>query len=138
MTEKKIDKRTINGNNGTQRGKDLQVRKRKEGFYVHRPEVKAGLAHRLQQLLDYYECKANVHKELKVSYQTINEWIKRGRISWRGAEKAHRAYMRNGCKGFRASWLRYDLKFDGNGKCKDPNYRDLKYCEAFRLPKEHK
>lgn len=134
MTDK-IDQRTLNGNNGTQRGKDLKVRKRKEGYYVYKPEVKAGLAHRLNQLLEYYGTKANVHKELKVSYQTINEWIKRGKISWSGAEKAHRAYMRNGCKGYRASWLRYDLKFNGNGKCLVKKCENRKLMEVFKLDK---
>lgn len=39
----KIDKRTINGNNGTRRGKDKKKRKRPTGYYVLKDEVRAGL-----------------------------------------------------------------------------------------------
>ena len=43
-----VDKRTINGNNGTQRGKDKKPRKRRTGYYVLKDEVRAGLRARLE------------------------------------------------------------------------------------------
>lgn len=36
-----VDKRTVNGNNGTRRGKDKKPRKRKTGYYVLKDEVRA-------------------------------------------------------------------------------------------------
>lgn len=111
-----VDKRTINGNNGTRRGKDKKPRKRKTGYYVLKDEVKAGLRARLDILLEYYGTQAEMSRRLKVSCQTINQWKKRGMISASGAHKVHQDYKRHGCKGYRASFCRPDLKFDSNGK----------------------
>ncbi|UGO53120.1 putative transcriptional regulator [Klebsiella phage vB_KaeD_HazelMika] len=111
-----VDKRTINGNNGTQRGADKKKRKRPTGYYVLKDEVKAGLRARLEMLIEFYGSKANVCRELKISNSLLTTWIKNGMISARGAQKAHNAYKRNGAKGFRATWCRPDLTFDGNGK----------------------
>ena len=111
-----IDKRTINGNNGTRRGKDIKERKKPTGYYVLREEVKAGLRSRMETIIEYYGGVANLAREAKVSYQVVNEWRKRGMISADGAHKIHIAYKRNGCVGFRASWCRFDLRFTNNGK----------------------
>ena len=35
----KVDKRTLNGNNGTSRGKDKKPRKKPTGYYVLKDEV---------------------------------------------------------------------------------------------------
>ena len=110
-----VDKRTLNGNNGTKRGADVKRRKRPVGYYVLKDEVKAGLRARLDTVLEFYGSPAKLAKELKVSLQVVYEWRQRGMISARGAQLAHNAYKRNG-GGFRASWCRPDLSFDGNGK----------------------
>lgn len=110
-----VDKRTLNGNNGTKRGSDTARRKRPVGYYVLRDEVKAGLKARLDTILEFYGSPAKLAKELRVSLQVVYEWRQRGMISARGAQLAHNAYKRNG-GGFRASWCRPDLSFDGNGK----------------------
>lgn len=110
-----IDKRTINGNNGTVRTKDKKQRKRPSGYYVLKDEVKAGLRARLEMVLDFYGTKANIAKQLNVSHQTVEQWFARGMISARGAQRAHNAYKRNK-EGFRATFCRPDLQFDGNGK----------------------
>lgn len=111
-----VDKRTINGNNGTRRGKDKKPRRRKTGYYVLKDEVKAGLRARLDILLEYYGTQSEMARRLKVSFQTIQQWKKRGMISAQGAQKVHQDYKRQGCKGYRASFCRPDLKFDSNGK----------------------
>lgn len=110
-----IDKRTINGNNGTVRTEDKKPRKRPSGYYVLKDEVKAGLRARLDMVLDFYGTKANIAKQLNVSRQAVEEWFNRGMISARGAQRSHNAYKRNG-EGFRATFCRPDLQFDGNGK----------------------
>ena len=48
-----VDKRTLNGNNGTRRGKDKKKRKRKTGYYVLKDEVRAGLRARLDIIREY-------------------------------------------------------------------------------------
>ncbi|QPD96166.1 hypothetical protein [Enterobacter phage N5822] len=111
-----IDKRTINGNNGVKRGKDKKKRKRKTGYYVLKDEVKAGLRARLDAVCEYYGSRAEMTRRLKVTHQVIQQWRKRGMISVSGAEKVHADYKRNGCKGYRASFCRPDLRFDSNGK----------------------
>ena len=111
-----MDKRTTNGNNGTQRGADKKQRKRPTGYYVLKDEVKAGLRARLEMLIEFYGKKSVVCKELKISQALLYQWEVKGMISADGARKAHAAYRRNGCVGFRASWCRPDLSFDGNGK----------------------
>lgn len=110
-----VDKRTINGNNGTVRTQDKKQRKRPSGYYVLKDEVRAGLRARLEMLLDFYGTKANIAKQLNVSHQTVEQWFDRGMISARGAQRAHNAYKRNK-EGFRATFCRPDLQFDGNGK----------------------
>lgn len=110
-----IDKRTINGNNGTVRTEDKKQRKRPSGYYVLKDEVRAGLRARLEMVLDFYGTKANIAKQLNVTNQAVEEWFKRGMISARGAQRSHNAYKRNG-EGFRATFCRPDLQFDGNGK----------------------
>ncbi|MEG0209034.1 MULTISPECIES: hypothetical protein [Gammaproteobacteria] len=111
-----VDKRTVNGNNGTKRGNDKTERKRPTGYYVLKDEVKAGLAARLEMVIEFYGSQTKVAKMIGVSFGTVNEWRKRGMISARGAQSLHNAYKRNGSKGFRASFCRPDLRFDGNGK----------------------
>ena len=111
-----IDKRTINGNNGTRRGKDKKPRRPKTGYYILKDEVKAGLKARLDILLEYYGSPSEMARRLKVSTQVVNHWKNRGMISIAGATKVHNDYKRNGCKGYRASFCRPDLRFDANGK----------------------
>lgn len=110
-----IDKRTLNGNNGSIRTEDKKPRKRPSGYYVLKDEVRAGLRARLEIVLDFYGSKANLAKQLKVTRQAVEEWCKRGMISARGAQLAHNRYKRTG-EGFRATFCRPDLQFDGNGK----------------------
>ena len=110
-----VDKRTINGNNGTIRTEDKKQRKRPSGYYVLKDEVRAGLRARLEIVLDFFGTKANMAKQLKVTPQAVEEWFKRGMISARGAQLSHNYYKRNG-EGFRATFCRPDLQFDGNGK----------------------
>lgn len=126
-----IDKRHINGNNGTRRGKDKKPRQRC-GFYIHKEETRAGLRARLDALIEYYGGPAACAKALKVSNQTVQGWKERNMISWQGAEAAHRAYLRQGCKGYRAAWLRFDLKFDGNGKCLEKRCKNKKFMRVVK------
>lgn len=111
-----IDKRTINGNNGTQRGEDKKPRKRRTGYYVLKDEVRAGLRARLDAVFEYYGTQAEMARRLKVTYQALQNWKKNGMISVHGAMAVHRDYVRNKCKGYRASFCRPDLQFDSNGK----------------------
>ena len=126
-----IDRRHFNGNNGTKRGIDKKPRKRC-GFYIHKDETRAGLRARLDALIEFYGGPAACAKALKVSNQTVNGWKERNMISWRGAEAAHRAYRRNGCVGYRASWMRFDLKFDSNGKCIEKKCRNRKFMRVVK------
>lgn len=128
-----IDKRTLNGNNGTRRTADKKPRKRPTGYYVLKDEVKAGLRARLEAVIEFYGTKANAARELRVSSAVINEWFKRGMVSARGAQLAHNAYKRNGSKGYRATWCRPDLTFDGNGK---PLTLRCKKREMLRVVRE--
>lgn len=123
MSEKRIavstgevDKRTINGNNGTSRGADKKPRKRPTGYYVLKDEVLATLRHRMEKVFEYYGTQANLVKRLKITHSVAHEWRKRGRISAKGAQALQRDYHRNGCQGYRASFARPDLRFDSNGK----------------------
>ena len=122
-----VDKRTLNGNNGTKRGKDKKKRKRKTGYYVLKDEVKAGLRARLEEVCKYYGTQAEMCRRLKVSHQVIQQWHKRGMISAAGAEKVHTDYKRNGCKGYRATFCRPDLRFDSNGKAL------TKRCDRYEM-----
>ena len=92
----KIDKRTINGNNGTRRGKDKKKRKRPTGYYVLKDEVRAGLKARLDILIEYYGSVSAMAKRLNVSQQTVNQWRVRGMISAAGAQKVHNDYKKYG------------------------------------------
>lgn len=112
----KVDKRTLNGNNGTLRGKDKKPRKKPTGYYVLKDEVRAGLTTRMELVIEAYGGIAKTAKELGVSIQVVQQWIKRGMISADGAYLVHKSYRRNNCKGFRASFCRPDLRFDSNGK----------------------
>ncbi|MHB5874334.1 hypothetical protein ACYCB3_26565, partial [Klebsiella pneumoniae] len=112
----KVDKRTLNGNNGTSRGKDKKKRKRPTGYYVLKDEVRAGLTARMELVIDAFGGIAGTAKELGVSIQVVQQWRKRGMISADGAYLVHKSYRRNNCKGFRASFCRPDLRFDSNGK----------------------
>ena len=98
----KIDKRTINGNNGTRRGKDKKKRKRPTGYYVLKDEVRAGLKARLDILIEYYGSVSAMAKRLNVSQQTVNQWRVRGMISAAGAQKVHNDYKKYGCQAYRA------------------------------------
>lgn len=111
-----VDKRTINGNNGTRRGKDKKKRKNRTGFYILKDEVRAGLKARLDILIEYYGGVPAMAKRLNVSQQVVNQWRERGMISANGAKKVHNDYKKYGCKGYRASFCRPDLRFDSNGK----------------------
>lgn len=130
-----IDKRHYNGNNGTRRGRDI-VKRQRCGFYVLKEEVRAGLTARLNALIDFYGGPAATAKALKVTNQNVNEWKKRGMVSVRGAELAHIAYRRNGCKGFRASFLRFDIKFDSNGKAKHKRCQNRKLMRVVRADED--
>lgn len=110
-----IDKRTLNGNNGTRRGKDKAPRKRKTGYYVLRDEVKAGIKARTDLILAYYGSQSEMARRLRVSVPVVHQWIKRGMISPDGAHALHKDYKRQGCRGYRASFARPDLRFDANG-----------------------
>ena len=112
----KVYKRTLNGNNGTSRGKDKKKRKRPTGYYVLKDEVRAGLTARMELVIDAFGGIAGTAKELGVSIQVVQQWRKRGMISADGAYLVHKSYRRNDCKGFRASFCRPDLRFDSNGK----------------------
>lgn len=111
-----IDKRTINGNNGTRRGKDKDTRKPRHGYLVLKDEVKAGLRARLEEVVLAYGGISNLAKAIGMRYGTIRGWFDRGRISVEGASLIQLDYRRNGFKGFRASYCRPDIKFDSNGK----------------------
>ncbi|ATN94091.1 transcriptional regulator [Shigella phage vB_SflS-ISF001] len=126
-----IDTRHNNGNNGTRRGKDKMPRLRC-GFYIHIEETRAGLPARLDALIVYYGGPAASAKALKVSIQTVQGWKVRNMISWQAAEAAHRASRRQGCKGFRAAWLRFALKFDGNGKCLEKRCKIKKFMRVVK------
>lgn len=126
-----VDRRHFNGNNGTKRGIDKKPRQRC-GFYIIKDEVRAGLTARLEALIEYYGSPAATAKALKVTNQTVNGWKERGMISWQGAEAAQRAYRRQGCIGYRASWLRFDLKFDSNGKCLVKRCKDRKLMRVVK------
>lgn len=120
----KIDRRCLNGNNNTKRGKDKKPRRRKF-VTVLKDEVAAGLKARLDIVLEYYGGAYRLAKIIGVTPQSVESWVKRGRISPDGARRIQNDYRRNGCSGFRASYCRPDLKFDGNGKplerkCSDP------------------
>ncbi|QXG07651.1 hypothetical protein [Erwinia phage Snitter] len=115
MQEVKVDKRSLNGNNGTRRGCDVKPRKKKTGYYVLKDEVRAGLAARLEIVMEYYGGMAKMARELGVSIQVVSEWRKRGMVSASGAKKIHMSYKRAGCNGYRASFVRFDLRFDSNG-----------------------
>lgn len=112
----KVDKRTLNGNNGTSRGKDKKPRKKPTGYYVLKDEVRAGLTTRMELVIEAYGGIAKTARELGVSIQVVQQWIKRGMISADGAYLVQKSYRRNDCKGFRASFCRPDLRFDSNGK----------------------
>lgn len=111
-----IDRRTLNGNNGTRRGKDLKRRKKRVGYYVLRDEVRAGLRARFEIVLEYYGSLAEMARRLRVSSQTVQQWKARGMISAEGARRVHMDYKKQGCKGYRASFCRPDLRFDSNGR----------------------
>lgn len=112
----KIDKRSLNGNNGTRRGADVKPRKKKTGYYVLKEEVRAGLRARMEIIIKHYGGAAALAHEIGVSPAVVYEWQKRGMISAEGARKLQVAYKRNGCNGYRASFARFDLRFDSNGK----------------------
>ena len=70
----------------------------------------------MELVIEAYGGIAKTAKELGVSIQVVQQWIKRGMISADGAYLVHKSYRRNDCKGFRASFCRPDLRFDSNGK----------------------
>lgn len=113
-----IDKRSLNGNNGLRRGPDKKPRKKASTIEDMSEEAIAGLRHRMEQVLEYYGSKRNLARRCKTTCGAVDWWVKRGRISPRGAESVHRDYLKNGRIGFTASFCRPDLKFDNNGKCK--------------------
>lgn len=128
-----IDQRTLRGNNRTRRGPDKKPRKRPTGYYVLRDEVRAGLRARLDMICEYYGSPSEMKRRLKVSYQTIQQWKKRGMISADGARRVHADYIRQGFKGYRALFCRPDLKFDPNGR---PLTRRCQRREMLRVVKE--
>lgn len=111
-----IDKRTINGNNGVKRGKDIKRRRPSAGYFVLKDEVKAGLKARLEEVVKAYGGATALAKEIGVTPKTVFGWLDRGMISVTGAEAIHRDYRRKGFSGFRATYCRPDIKFDANGK----------------------
>lgn len=126
------DKRKTNGNNGTRRGPDVKERKRRTGYYVLKEEVKAGLRARMELVIEHYGGPAKLAHAIKVHPQKVYEWQKRGMISAEGARLIHVAYKRHGCKGFRASFVRFDLSFDSNGKPLTLRCEKRQYLEVVK------
>lgn len=153
MTEKRIakstgeiDGRTLNGNSGVKRGKDVGERKRRVGYYRLKDEVKAMLAHRLEMLIEAYGGVNALAKSLKYSHQVVQSWRKNGMVSVEGARRAHQKYSRYKI-GYRASFIRPDLQFDNNGKAKTARcvnrkmmmvvtHEDLKIRDAIKAEQE--
>ena len=133
-----VDKRTINGNNGTRRGRDLKQRKPRHGYFVLKDEVKAGLRARFEEVVKYYGGMTNLARAIGVSVKTVNGWHDRGMISVDGASLIQKDYRRRDFNGFRATYCRPDIKFDNNGKplerkCSDPKLlRYVKKEEALQ------
>lgn len=129
----KVDKRKINGNNGTRRGADKKPRKRREGYYVLRPEVRAGLRERMEIVLAYLGGRPSViARRLGVSVGTVQQWRIRGMISAEGARLVHRDYQKNKSNGYRALFCRPDLKFDSNGRPLVTKCRRRDFLTTFR------
>lgn len=111
-----IDKRCINGNNGTKRGKDKKKRI-KPPRWVLKPEVKAGLKARFDIVIEHFGGKKEMAKALKVSYDAIrNAYNLRGAIPPEIARRVHYHHKKNGFNGYTATFCRPDLEFDNNGK----------------------
>lgn len=111
----KIDKRCVNGNNNTRRGKDKKKRKMPERF-VLKDEVKAGLRARLDMLLEHYGTKAEMARRLGYGATTVAKWFENGMISPEGARRVQRDYKKNNYCGYRATFCRPDIRFDDNGR----------------------
>lgn len=112
-------------------------RKRPVGYYVLKDEVVAGLKARLDIVTEHFGGKWKMSKELKVSYQVVVEWHKRGRISAEGARKIHYHYKKNGNRGFRATYCRPDLEFDNNGKATTLRCKKRHMLRVVTEPKPH-
>lgn len=115
-----VDKRTLNGNNGTRRGKDKKKRRPRAHSLGHKPEVLAGMRARTEKVFEFFGGVKELALITKMKYATVYRWKKVGMISPDGAHAIQRHYKKTGGEGFRAMWVRPDLKFDANGK---PIYR---------------
>lgn len=130
-----IDKRCINGNNGTRRGKDKKPRKAPPRW-VLKPEVKAGLKARFDQVLEFYGGIGSMARALKVPYVTVrNAYKLRGMISPELARRVQYHRKMNGFVGFTAAFCRPDLDFDTNGRAKSTKCTKKHMMEYKR--KEH-
>ncbi|WEY17688.1 putative transcriptional regulator [Vibrio phage Vc1] len=111
-----IDKRCINGNNGTRRGKDKKQRKIPPKWRL-KPEVRAGLKARFEQLLTICGGLLEMAKAFKVCcVRLTNAYRLRGMIPPEVARRVHYHKKMNGFTGYTATFCRPDLEFDNNGK----------------------
>lgn len=113
----KIDKRCINGNNGTRRGKDKKPRKAPPRWTL-KPEVKAGLKARFDVVLEHFGGLAGMARALKMKYGAVMSAYMRGMISPEMARRVHTHHRTHGFNGYTAAFCRPDLDFDNNGKPK--------------------
>lgn len=126
------DRRTLNGNNGTRRGKTKGVqRKRATGYYVLSDEtiatLKARMHYVLQKMTEHYGGDhIAMRKALKLSYVDIYNCLWYGRLTPKFCKAMHK-HNRAFKFGFTASFCRPDLDFDGNGNPK------TKYCRKFHM-----
>lgn len=130
-----IDKRCINGNNGTRRGKDKKPRKKPPKWRL-KPEVRAGLKARFDIVLDHFGGFSAMAKALKVDVcRLTNAYRLRGMIPPEVARRVHYHHKKNGFTGYTATFCRPDLEFDNNGKpltltCKKRHMMDYKRTKS--------
>lgn len=108
----KIDKRTVNGNNNTRRGKDKGKRKRHKKKLVLRDEVHAGIRFRLSQAIRYHGGVKPTARFLGVTHGCIEQCVKSGYASPNVANLFQDQYRKKRTP-FRASYLRPDLGMHG-------------------------
>ncbi|QGF21250.1 transcriptional regulator [Citrobacter phage HCF1] len=89
-----IDKRCINGNNGTRRGKDKKQRKIPPKWRL-KPEVRAGLKARFDIVIDHFGGFSEMAKALKVDVcRLTNAYRLRGMIPPEVARRVHYHHKR--------------------------------------------
>lgn len=107
-----IDRRCINGNNGTRRGPDKKPRKKRTPSFVLKPEVEAGIAARTRLIIQSFGSMACMSRELGVRINTVKQWRTRGKLSALGAARLESYYIRHSKRGFSGRFARPDLEFD--------------------------